>query len=362
MTGAIGLAPQPSPTGGRSDEPQQLASDHRQRAALPRHLHAAAAALFDHLPPPPERAVVDGARGRLEQGRTRLAADLGPETELTVDAYRVRLAAGCPASAVPGDDAFSWTPATAARHLGLRALALHLRGDAPLPVERAVEEVVADHVRHGGDRTPGPWLAELGPAGRAVARASAQRWAEQAVAWLPLRLVGPRSLRLLDDDWWPGGARGSRTLVVHGRRDLTVDVGGRRVAVTLAGGTARDPGATDVDALTALAATLCDPRGRLVRLVRVHPASGEVVVADVTAALVARGAAVALSTASVLAAAATHAPVATAPGPGCTWCDRREGCPPGAGWLRRPDHRSMGLPLPSPETGAGSPPSGARRV
>ncbi|MFP5376228.1 MAG: hypothetical protein ACLGIO_05530 [Acidimicrobiia bacterium] len=132
---------------------------------------------------------------------------------------------------------------------------------------------------------------------------------------------------------------------MHGRSDVTVDVAGRRVAVTLAGGTAAGPGLGDVDALNALAALLCDPRGRLVRVVRVHPASGEVAAVDVTPALLERGCQVVLATAALLAEAAGGHEARTVPGPGCTWCHRQECCEPGQAWLDRPDRRSMGLPL-----------------
>ncbi|MFP5371476.1 MAG: hypothetical protein ACLGI3_12115, partial [Actinomycetes bacterium] len=27
------------------------------------------------------------------------------------------------------------------------------------------------------------------------------------------------------------------------------------------------------------------------------------------------------------------------------WCDRRDGCGPGAAWLQRPDRRAMGMPV-----------------
>lgn len=334
-----------------------------ERRALPLHLGPAAAALFDDLPEQVPAATADRALAALEHGRARLAELVPAGTELTVDAYRVRLAAGCPASAVGGGE-FRWTPATAARHLGLRALALHLCGDKARPIEGAVEAVLAERTECGGRRSPGPWLASLDPPGRAVARAQAQRWAEQAVAWLPLRLVNRESLHFLDDDWWPGRIRaarpsgapagptdersrrrrasGDRTVVLHGRRDLTVDVGDRRVAITVAGGMARSPGAADADALTAVAATLCDPRGRLVRVVRVHPASGEVVATDVTGGLLDRGVTVALAAASALAGGPEGR---ATPGPGCTWCVRRDGCQPGTAWLGRPDRRSMGLPL-----------------
>jgi len=303
----------------------------------------AAAALFDELPALVPAAVVDAAAARL----TAAAAALAPEVELLVDPFRVRAAAACPATAVPDpDEVFAWTPATAARTLGLRAVAHHLRGDCgATPIEAAVDAVVADLIADGGHRSPGPWLAQLAPPARAVALAQARRWAEQAVAWLPLRLVGHRELRFLDDDWWRPRARTSegpgRWLVVHGRRDITVAVGGRRVAVTVAGGTASNPGLAEVDALTALAGLLCDPRGRLVRVVRVHPASGEVVAVDVTAALVKRAVGVVLATADVLAQALP----AVNPGPGCTWCPRRATCAAGTAWLERPDRRSMGLPL-----------------
>lgn len=315
--------------------------DHPERRALPGHLLPAAAALFDDLPAP--GLVVDGAVARLHAG----AAALLSVSEVTVDAFRVRAAIACPATAT-SDEPFAWTPATAARTLGLRAVAHHLRGGpagAASPVEAAVDAVVADLIADGGDRSPGPWLAQLTPPARAVALAQARRWAEQAVAWLPLRLVGRRELRFLDDDWWRPRARTSRDprrgLVVHGRRDMTVAVGGRRVAVTVAGGTASGPGLSEVDALTALAGLLCDPRGRLVRVVRVHPASGEVVAVDVTAALVERAVGVVLATAAALAQAVP----AVTPGPGCTWCPRRPSCTAGTSWLERPDRRSMGLPL-----------------
>ena len=321
------------------------------REALPLHLRATAAGLLDDLPYPPPPALGDAAAAAVAAERDRLATVVPAGTELTIDAYRVRQAAMCPASA-SGGVGFRWTPAGAARHLGLRALALSVCGDAgddrpaPRPVEQAVRDVISELVRSGGDRTPGPWLASLGPAGRAVAVAQAQRWAEQAVAWLPLRLLGPRSLRFLDDDWWPGGVAGRRTLVLHGRRDLTLDLGGVWVGVTLASGGAKDPGAADADALGALAATLCDPRGRLVRVVRVHPASGEVVAVDVTADLLDRGVAAVLRTASALASAAVGVEVATRPSAACTWCDRLAGCRPGATEVGRPDPRSMGLPVP----------------
>ena len=315
--------------------------DHPERRALPGHLLPAAVALFDELPARLPGAVVDGAMARLTAG----AATLAPEVELLVDAFRVRAAATCPATAVPDpEEAFAWTPATAARTLGLRAVAHHLRGDSgAMPIEEAVDAVVADLMADGGDRSPGPWLAQLTPPARAVALSHARRWAEQAVAWLPLRLVGRRELRFLDDDWWRPGAQASRGrgLVVHGRRDITVAVGGRQVAVTVAGGTASGPGLAEVDALTALAGLLGDPRGRLVRVVRVHPASGEVVSVDVTAALVERAVGVVLATAAVL---AQPVPAVT-PGPGCTWCPRRSACAAGTSWLERPDRRSMGLPL-----------------
>ncbi len=317
--------------------------DHPERRALPGHLVPAAVALFDDLPARLPGAVVDGAMARLTAG----AATLAPEVELLVDAFRVRAAATCPATAVPDpEEAFAWTPATAARTLGLRAVAHHLRGDSgATPIEEAVDDVVADLMADGGDRSPGPWLTQLTPPARAVALSHARRWAEQAVAWLPLRLVGRRELRFLDDDWWRPGThkRGDPGpgLVVHGRRDITVAVEGRRVAVTVAGGSASGPGLAEVDALTALAGLLCDPRGRLVRVVRVHPASGEVVSVNVTAALVERAVGVVLATAAVLA----QAEPAVTPGPGCTWCPRRAACAAGTSWLERPDRRSMGLPL-----------------
>ena len=348
-----------APAPGSGDDPSGGGRDwhppgagHPERGALPLHLRPVAAALFDDLPAPPAKAAVEAAVGSVAAGRDRIAAERPGMGEVVVDAYRVRLAAACPASAATGDDGFAWTPATAARNLGLRAVALHHCGDArprgrPAggAIERAVEVVMAEHASDGGERTPGPWLATLDDAGRAVARAQAQRWAEQAVAWLPLRLVDRGALRFLDDDWWPGGARNSRTLVVHGRRDLTVNVGGRRVAVTVASGAAQ-PQAGAVDALTALAATLCDRRSRLVRVVRVHPASGEVVATDVTPAVLDRGVEVVLSTAAAMAAAVAGAAVVTVPGAGCAWCRRLERCPPGLAWRTRPDRRSMGLPLP----------------
>ena len=348
------------PAQGRWEAP---GPEHPERRALPDHLRPAAAALFDDLPAPLPGLVVDGAAARLRTA----TATLAPGTECTVDGFGVRAAATCPASAGPDpDEPFAWSPGTAARTLGLRAVAHHLRGDPGhpplaqpalpahgLPIEGAVAAVVAELMDSGGARTPGPWLTGLPAPARAVAVAQARRWAEQAVAWLPLRLVGPSALRFLGDDWWRSQARPARrpplappgaragTLVVHGRRDLTVDLAERRVAVTVAGGLASGPGLVDADALTALAALLCDPKGRLVRVVRVHPASGQVVAVDVTAELVERAVAVVLATAAVLAQA--H-PEAT-PGPGCTWCPRRASCAAGASWLARPDRRSMGLPL-----------------
>lgn len=323
-----------------------------ERGALPLHLQPIAGALFDGLPAPPPASSIDAVVAALVAGRDRLAPRVPAGSEIVVDAYRARLAVSCPASVAGDSAAFRWTPAAAARHLGLRAVALHHCGDAGQPpsgpagaaLEQAVAAVVAQHISAGGDRTPGPWLAQLDEGGRAVARAQAQRWAEQAVAWLPLRLVDRRCLRFLDDDWWPGGARSGRVLVVHGRRDVTLDIGGRRVAVTMAGGPTTAEAAA-VDALTALAATLCDRRGRLVRVVRVHPASGEVAAADVTPALLAHGVEVVLSTAAAMAGGGAGQDVPTAPGPGCTWCHRLDRCPAGAAWTARPDRRSMGLPL-----------------
>ena len=334
--------------------------DHPERRALPDHLLPSAAALFDDLPAPLPGLVVDGAAARLRTA----TATLAPGIERTVDGFAIRAAATCPASAgLDPDVPFAWSPATAARTLGLRAVAHHLRGEQPpqpaspahgLPIEGAVAAVVDELMDSGGERTPGPWLAGLPAPARAVAVAQARRWAEQAVAWLPLRLVGSRALRFLGDDWWRSQARpaarrppsalpGARagTLVVHGRRDLTLDLAERRVAVTVAGGLASGPGLVDADALTALAALLCDPKGRLVRVVRVHPASGQVVAVNVTAELVERAVAVVLATAAVLAQAHPE----PTPGPGCTWCPRRSSCAAGTTWLERPDRRSMGLPL-----------------
>lgn len=323
--------------------------DHPERLALPSHLLPAAAALFDDLPAPVAGAVTDQAVTRLTAGAAVLTAE-----EVVIDAFRVRAAAACPATAAL-DEPFTWAPATAARTLGLRAVAHHLRGGAAgagLPVEAAVKAVVTELVEAGGERSPGPWLSQLAPPARAVALAQARCWAEQAVAWLPLRLVGHRELRFLDDDWWRSRARrGGRPgpalrgeaggLVVHGRRDITVEAGGRRIAVTVAGGTASGSSLAEVDALTALAGLLGDPRGRLVRVVRVHPASGEVVAVDVTPALVERGVEVVLATAAVL----VQDEPAVSTGPGCTWCSRRSACAAGTAWLARPDRRSMGLPL-----------------
>jgi hypothetical protein len=315
---------------------------HPERAALPLHLRAGAAALFDRLPAP-DRQAADRAAEAVERFRAQLAERLPRGSEVTVDAYRARQAASCPASALGSDDEFSWTAATAARHLGLRAVAIHLCGEGRQPLEQAVRSVLVEHIENGGERSPGPWLAQLDDAGMAVAEAQARRWAEQAVGWLPLRLVGAGALRFLDDHWWPGGARGGRTLVIHGRSDLTVELGGSRVAVTFAGGTPRTAGLADADALNALATVLCDPRARLVRVVRVHPASGDVVATDVTPALLHRGVDVVAATATAIAGTAE-----ATPGPACTWCDRRQVCEPGTTWLQRPDRRSMGLPLPRP--------------
>ena len=127
--------------------------EHPERRALPGHLLAAAAALFDDLPAPLAGLVVDGAVARLN------AAALPSVGEVTVDSFRVRAAAACPATAT-SDQPFAWTPATAARTLGLRAVAHHLRGGlagGASPVEAAVDAVVADLIADGGDRTPGPW-------------------------------------------------------------------------------------------------------------------------------------------------------------------------------------------------------------
>ena len=355
---------------GRDDRWEPPGSDHPQRLALPAHLRPAAAALFDDLPEALPGLVVDGAGARLDARAGDLAATLEPGAEVTVDAFQVRRATSCPAAAVADDEVpFTWTAATAARTLGLRALAYHLRGDVPaqrrgeprgVPVEAAVEEVVVDLIASGSERSPGPWLAGLAPPARAVAVAQARRWAEQAVAWLPLRIVGGHELRFLQDDWWPPrswaaapgggsrvgrGGRGGRGLVLHGRRDITVAVAGRRVAVTLAGGTTSAPGLADVDALTALAGLLCDPRGRLVRVVRVHPASGEVAAVDVTEALVERAVEVVSDTAALLAQLSAGEEPRAVPGAGCNWCHRREGCQPGTAWLGRAARRSMGLPL-----------------
>lgn len=266
---------------GRGDGWQPPAPDHRQRLGLPAHLRPAAAALFDDLPEVLAGLVVEGAEARLDAGAADLVARLEPGREVIVDGFQVRRATSCPAAAVSDDEVpFAWTAATAARTVGLRAVAYHLRGDRAAhcrgepqdrPVESAVEEVVADLVAGGGERSPGPWLAGLAPPARAVAVAQARRWAEQAVAWLPLRLVGDGELRFLQDDWWPPRSRapaptedgrsgrsghGGRALVVHGRRDITVAVAGRRVAVTVAGGTVLGPGLAEVGALTALAGVL----------------------------------------------------------------------------------------------------------
>ncbi len=368
------------------EDPEPPGPDHLERRALPAHLHPAAAALFDDLPEPVAGSAVQAAIARLEARAAELAARAEPHSEVIVDAFAVRSVAGCPAAMAGPGEPFSWTPATAARTIGLRAVAYHLRGASAgagaaergtPPVEASVEAVMAELVGSGGDRTPGPWLAALTPPARAVAVSQARRWAEQAVAWLPLRLVGPRGLRFLNDDWWPPRGRATsrrggspvesaqnpdqpipatfgvdqpvraarRELVVHGRRDITVEVSGLRVAVTVTGGAASGSGLADVDALTAFAAVACDPKGRLVRVVRVHPASGEVAAVDVTPALVARGAEVVLATASVLADLASGAEVAASPGPTCPWCPRLGACPAGAAWAARPDRRSMGLPL-----------------
>jgi len=336
--------------------------DDAERLALPAHLRPAAAALFDDLPEAQAGAWVDSAGRRLEAGAAALVEKLPPGSEITVDAFRVRAAAGCPAAGVSGAALpFSWSPATAARTIGLRAVSYHLRGHhggtsngggrpGLCAIESAVDAVVAELIAGERDRTPGPWLAGLSPPARAVVAAHARRWAEQAVAWLPLRLVGNRELRFLDDDWWPPRSRSrndvqAHSLRVHGRRDITVEVGGRRVAVSVVGGTASGAGLAEVDALTALAALLCDPKGRLVRVVRCHPASGEVVAFDVTAPLLDRAVEVVLATACVLGKASLGAEPEAVPGPGCTWCHRREVCGPGTAWLNRPDRRSMGLPL-----------------
>ncbi len=351
---------------GRDDRWEPPEPGHPQRLALPAHLRPAAAALFDDLPEVLPGLVAEGADARLDARAGDLAQILGPGADITVDAFRIRRVTSCPAAAVDDDAPFTWTAATAARTIGLRAVAFHLRGDVAgqgpggargRPVESAIEAVVADLMAGGGERGPGPWLADLPPPARGVALAHARRWAEQAVAWLPLRLVGDHELRFLQDDWWPPRSRaaargaggcggpGGRGLVVHGRRDITVDAAGRRVAVTVAGGAASDPGLAEVDALTALAALLCDPRGRLVRVVRIHPASGEVAAVDVTAALVERAVEVVSDTAAVLAEIARGEEAKAVPGPGCTWCHRREACRPGRAWLGRADRRSMGLPL-----------------
>lgn len=346
---------------------------HPERLALPLHLSGVAAAMFDDLPDSVAPSAVDDALHALRRGRDEMAARLPAETEILVDAYRVRLAAACPASAAPHRAEFQWAPATAARYLGLRALALHVAGDhsqiaqpaqavkaaqpaqaAPrrrdggaLPVEQAVVAVMAGCMDAGGHRTPGPWLAQLGTAGQAVVQAHAQRWAQQAATWLPLRLIDPQSLHFLDDDWWPGRSNRDRTLVVHGRRDITVAIGNQRVAVTLAGGTARSPGAAEADAVSALAAILTDPHGRLARVVRVHPASGEVVAVDVTDTLLGHGVQVVLATMSAMASAIAGTAVPATTGPGCTWCDQRLECQPGTAWMNRPDRRVMGLPVPA---------------
>jgi hypothetical protein len=222
---------------------------------------------------------------------TTIVAELPRGEKLVLDDYHLRIAAFDPERCGRAD-AFSPSPRTTRRAIGVVAVDRCVRGRSTVPAT-AVSEILAAAVddvaaaaEHPGHDTPRlPWWAEwycrLGPGGRAVVEAEAVTWSSQlwtAVAWERLDhvpVVGGR------DDWW--ACPGARQLTLKGRAEVRVPGAGRQALLVVAGG-APSPGWRIELGFPALVAALVrGERGVPVRVVGTWPSCGQFRVLDVDA-------------------------------------------------------------------------------
>jgi hypothetical protein len=178
-------------------------------------------------------AIVDDVTGAL-QG---LAAELPPQEALTLDTFAVVQAHRHPERVGGSGDAFTASPRTCRRAVGLLAVSRCVRGFAPGP-SAAVDVVLAAALEEDGGDVVSPslwwasWYRTLPAGGRAVVAAEAVTWATQMLTTLDWRRLQRPPVIGGRDDWWQ--CPGPRRVTLRGRADGRVVVG-RRLALLVVG-------------------------------------------------------------------------------------------------------------------------------
>jgi hypothetical protein len=220
-------------------------------------------ALTDALLSPPEAELARNdrheIRKRLSDGIAFAAGGMDPTERVRIDGYALRRALE------PEDEdrsqPFRWSPRTARREIGLRAVRTCLaRRCSPLEAARQATELVACEAVDAGVTASslGQWLGDVPAGGRAVVLAEVATWVTQfmsALDWARLETaqVGGR------DRWWdcPNFVR----IALRGRAEVRTAVGERNpVFFSMLGGRPTATSAVEL-ALVALVEIAARPAG-----------------------------------------------------------------------------------------------------
>ncbi|MHB8592816.1 MAG: hypothetical protein ACYDB3_00555 [Acidimicrobiales bacterium] len=221
-------------------------------------------------------------RSDLVSSLVPLAAEIPSGERLVLDSYKFSIARRRPELCSEPDGAFTMSPATCRRAVGLAAVDRCLRRSARGPLEAVAQALDAgeqDAALAARGEAPGApwwarWYASLPDGARAVVHAEAALWATQLWTALSWERFEDRPAVGARDDWFdlPGG----RCLTLKGRADVRARVGDCPALVVVANA-APDAGWRSTLVFPAVVACLArGDRAVPVRVMGVWPASGHV--------------------------------------------------------------------------------------
>jgi hypothetical protein len=227
------------------------------------------------------QADIARAANRLRKELPVISSCLDESTTLRIDAYHLPIALEAPERLVGAEKAFSPSPSSCRRAIGISAMAQCLR-DPTLAPARAVSEVL-DLALRSSDESPRrlwweEWFRRIAPGARAVVQAEAVTWATQLHGALEWSRFDPPA-RVGGDYRWtlPGSPR----LTIHAKIDVYCSVHERPVVFSMLTGL---PGPQWSSALSLTALTAAMVQGSKAvpaRVVGMWPASGQVRILEV---------------------------------------------------------------------------------
>jgi len=259
-------------------------------SALPR-----SANLTDALLAPAAGLISAGDAQTLRAAFVRRAVREGHAAAGTirVDGYLLRRGADPDLRAMRSFEAFSWSPFTARRMVGLAAVRTCVHGTRRTPVQ-AVGAVIDELCRQGADPRErsgslAAWLASTTPGVRALVHAEAVTWATQLLGALDWARLGRSASVGGPDEWWD---HRPAALTLRGRSEVRIRLGavggeargGRALFSVLSGRPGKNSHAEL--GLSALVSVLAAPTGPPpVRVAGWWPESGRALIVPVDGAL-----------------------------------------------------------------------------